>query len=837
MRQRSLAHHAIAIVERDRGRIPQALNHARAALRPSRAAGEQREAEVRATLGTTLVFAGQTAKGLIQLNKAMALTTGDALPRVLHLRGCTNWLLGRYTDALSDLSRSVELSRQNNDKLWEGRALGSRADVLRALGEPVRSEADYQAAGAVLTEIGEDVEATLATRNRALVAYQQGDVVTALALMEQAEERYRALGIDPVEQLVDHAMTLLSARLAREAQAMLESALRRADLAPVWRADLLMASARAALVDHELELARSRAREAEVLFRTHRRLRWSARAALLALEATYSTFRKDPDPSGQLHGRDPVELSALLHHTRRVVHRLRRLSDPNLAEALLLMAQVSRDAGHARMSRRALHEAARTRHGGTPLPRAAGWLAAAMLAEQREDRRGLLHACRRGLDAVDEHRRLIGDLELRSLATGYGLDLAMLAAVDAVRSGDARGLLWWTERWRGTALLVSASRPPDDPQLGRDIAALRDVSRRLSTVEGDLLLNRERTRLESAVRARYRHLRSGSAEARGPDLGGLVASLGDTVLLCIVLVTSTLYAVTVAHGRVTLREIGPYATAMRECEFARFTLRRAAYGRRVDVESTGARLQQALLGTPEPGWSHPSVLVVPPASLLTVPFGLLPAFQDTAVMVSPSTAVWQRARGARDDDGDEHTGHVALVTGPGLSTRHEEIVDLRRLHADAVVLSGVDATVEGALRVLDGARLGHIAAHGTFRADAPLFSSLTLADGPLMFHDLDRLQRPPRSIVLSACDSGNMHAIGADEALGLVSAFLALGTRGVVASVDPVNDAATVGVMRQVHAVVAHGGSLAEGLLAARRAAVGDPLAVATAAAFNAWGA
>ena len=61
-------------------------------------------------------------------------------------------------------------------------------------------------------------------------------------------------------------------------------------------------------------------------------------------------------------------------------------------------------------------------------------------------------------------------------------------------------------------------------------------------------------------------------------------------------------------------------------------------------------------------------------------------------------------------------------------------------------------------------------------------------------------------------------------------------SRTVLASVVPVNDRATVGVMRDVHTVVGRGGSLAEGWLAARQSAT-DSLARATAAAFTAWGA
>ena len=208
------------------------------------------------------------------------------------------------------------------------------------------------------------------------------------------------------------------------------------------------------------------------------------------------------------------------------------------------------------------------------------------------------------------------------------------------------------------------------------------------------------------------------------------------------------------------------------------------------------------------------MLVVPAASLLTVPFALMPACGTRPSPSRPRSPCGAVARGARTGCGP--SGHVALVTGPGLSSEQREVADLRRLHGDAVVLGGDAATVEATLGVLEGARLAHLAAHGDFRADAPLFSSLMLADGPLMVHDLDRLRRPPRSVVLSACDSGGVHPIGADEALGLVSSLLAMGTRSVVASVNPVNDAATVRVMSTVHATVAAGGSLADGLLAAR---------------------
>ena len=155
---------------------------------------------------------------------------------------------------------------------------------------------------------------------------------------------------------------------------------------------------------------------------------------------------------------------------------------------------------------------------------------------------------------------------------------------------------------------------------------------------------------------------------------------------------------------------------------------------------------------------------------------------------------------------------------------------------DALVLDGAAATVEASLAALDGAALAHVAAHGHFREDSPLFSSLTMADGPLLVHDLQRLRRPPHRVVLSACESGVMQPVGAQELLGLSAALLSMGTAGVVSSLADVDDHATVEVMVALHRCLREGGGLGEAMLAARTVAAGDPVLAATAAAFTVFG-
>jgi hypothetical protein len=62
-----------------------------------------------------------------------------------------------------------------------------------------------------------------------------------------------------------------------------------------------------------------------------------------------------------------------------------------------------------------------------------------------------------------------------------------------------------------------------------------------------------------------------------------------------------------------------------------------------------------------------------------------------------------------------------LIAGPGLESGGAELDTLALRHPDATLLRGEDATVERSLEALDGAAVAHVAAHGRFREDSPLF--------------------------------------------------------------------------------------------------------------------
>ncbi|BFO19203.1 hypothetical protein SHKM778_55910 [Streptomyces sp. KM77-8] len=230
------------------------------------------------------------------------------------------------------------------------------------------------------------------------------------------------------------------------------------------------------------------------------------------------------------------------------------------------------------------------------------------------------------------------------------------------------------------------------------------------------------------------------------------------------------------------------------------------------VEAAGRRLEELLLGPAAAQLGDGTVVIVPPGRLHRVPWALLPSLRERVVSVSPSASSWLRARETAPPPG----GRQVLVRGPGLATGGAEVPELAARYRGATVLEYEEATVPRVLRELDGAGLAHIAAHGAFRADGPMFSSLRMADGPLIVHDFERLDRSPYRIILSCCDTARFASVGADELLGLVTALLPLGTAGVVACSSPVNDAAVVPLMGALHRGLGAGLSLAEALRDAR---------------------
>ena len=193
-----------------------------------------------------------------------------------------------------------------------------------------------------------------------------------------------------------------------------------------------------------------------------------------------------------------------------------------------------------------------------------------------------------------------------------------------------------------------------------------------------------------------------------------------------------------------------------------------------------------------------------------LPWGLLPSLRGVPVVVAPSATAWHSAH-VREGEGRRG---VVAIAGPGLSRGGAEAEAVARTWGTSPVL-GAAATAAAFARAMIGGRILHVAAHGRHETDNPLFSSIRLADGPLFAHELDHTARTPEHVVLSACELGLATVRPGEEALGLTSVLLHLGTRCVVAGVARVGDEVAADTMARYHERLRAGTDAASALAAA----------------------
>ncbi|GGO25147.1 CHAT domain-containing protein [Microbispora bryophytorum] len=397
----------------------------------------------------------------------------------------------------------------------------------------------------------------------------------------------------------------------------------------------------------------------------------------------------------------------------------------------------------------------------------------------------------------DPDRDPTRDAELRVHAARPAEDLAAFGleiALDrARRTGDARTVLVWAERWRavvrgaaaptsalhgvppaGSGLLVELVRRGDDlfaVTAGSKGCVLRALGSYQAAVEATVRIRYglRRRALQDALRDAPRDARHDALRDARHDAGDLpgAADAGD---------------LPGAADEGIARELS--------------ALDHALLSGPGTLTSAGGR----------PGGP---VTIVPTGALCTLPWPLLPSLRGRPVSVAADAAAWLAPR--------PRPAGVPLVlslAGPGLDHAAAEADMVAAAHARS---RRVAATRAEALGALERADVLHIAAHGMFSPRGPMLSQIMLDDGPLMAYDLLAARRVPRLVVLSACDAGMAHAPVDGAALGLAGAFLDGAARNgdaacVVAGVVPVRDDEALTLMTVFHTLLAEGRSPAEAL-------------------------
>jgi CHAT domain-containing protein len=130
----------------------------------------------------------------------------------------------------------------------------------------------------------------------------------------------------------------------------------------------------------------------------------------------------------------------------------------------------------------------------------------------------------------------------------------------------------------------------------------------------------------------------------------------------------------------------------------------------------------------------------------------------------------------------------------------DEVSALAPLFPKAVAFLDDQATMGALHAQAPAADVLHLACHGQFRPDNPLFSSLRLADGWLTVRDAYGLDLNCQLVVLSACETGVSKIAPGDELLGLASGFFSAGAPTLLVSLWTVDDESTARLMASFYA-------------------------------------
>ncbi|MCR5864148.1 CHAT domain-containing protein [Aquincola sp. J276] len=453
----------------------------------------------------------------------------------------------------------------------------------------------------------------------------------------------------------------------------------------------------------------------------------------------------------------------------------------------------------------------------------------------------------------------IAELEdLRAVLPGEDFQRAFLAdalqpylqrlrlALQEAQPPDGPGVaevLHWLDRFKARSLLErlgGSARPPlnaaDDEPLRQRLDWLYRREQRLVEDDGESpqALRTEAAALEQRLLegARRQRLLAGADAPTGAagdtqapyarpgplDVAALQAALGpQRVMVCYGIVDDELLALVLRHDGLRLHRrlctLAPLQAAVRGLQLQVDALRAGqAWGPGPMAQlcqRAQGRLQQlhALVWAPLAASVADCrrLLVVPHGPLHELPFAALHDGtqavvdrHDITLAASAGVALHalQRAAAAAGSVATA-PGHCALLLGdatrlPHVARELQAVTD--SLGWPQVVQAGGLGDTAAAVAV-GQAELLHLACHGRFRADSPLFSALYLEGGALTADQVQQLQLRARLVVLSACETGLGEPGATDEGVGLVRAFLMAGARQVLASPWAVDDAASADFM------------------------------------------
>jgi CHAT domain-containing protein len=135
----------------------------------------------------------------------------------------------------------------------------------------------------------------------------------------------------------------------------------------------------------------------------------------------------------------------------------------------------------------------------------------------------------------------------------------------------------------------------------------------------------------------------------------------------------------------------------------------------------------------------------------------------------------------------------------------EEVASIAACLPNAELLLGTEATAERLRERGKQSQIIHIATHGHFRRDNPMFSGIRLGGSYLSLHDLYQLELPAELITLSGCSTGLNVVAAGGELLGLGRGLIHAGAETSLLTLWDVWDHSTAGLMTSFYQQLAYG--------------------------------
>jgi CHAT domain-containing protein/tetratricopeptide (TPR) repeat protein len=384
-----------------------------------------------------------------------------------------------------------------------------------------------------------------------------------------------------------------------------------------------------------------------------------------------------------------------------------------------------------------------------------------------------------------------------------------------------------------TELMFQRSQTLPDTKLGQSelVHRIRELREELNWYQHRIELEQVRTEKNAAARiellrteaqGREKALLAVLSELPATDLESAVVGSqgqvplakirsllsGDTCMLEYYFAGEQVLAVVLTEETLDIFPVTTVARVSEALRLLRFQLGRVQLGSDF-AQASGNRYRTTLAHLAElydeliaPVRAHLDarhLVVVPHGILHYLPFHALHdgdqfLVDSYDISYSPSAAVYALC----DRPDSKLQGSSPLILGiPDAQAPliQDEVEAVHRMLPNSELFLGAEANHELLLEKAPSSNVIHIATHGTFRPDNPMFSGIRLGDGYLHLYELYHMQLSAELLTLSGCATGlNVIAAG-DELVGLIRGALYAGARSLLLSLWDVHDRSTAKFM------------------------------------------